>query len=68
MDLLDQIYSNPWYMRNNITPSQPEDDSFLTARLSIIQERLRQAHRSFDFALIATALSFGISLVGAPVN
>jgi len=54
-------------MRNNITPSQhyPEDDSLLTARLSIIQERLRQAHRSFDFALIATALSFGISLVGA---
>ena len=54
-------------MPNNITPFQPcpEPDFLLTARLSIIQDRLRQARRSFDFALIATALSFGISLVGA---
>ncbi len=33
--------------------------------MSIAAERLRQAHHSFNLALIATALSFGIGLVGA---
>lgn len=36
-----------------------------TIELSIAQERLRQAHHSFNLALIATAVSFGIGLVGA---
>ena len=46
--------------RHNIQPSH-ESNPYLW----IVQERLRQARRSFDFALIATALSFGISIVGA---
>jgi len=33
--------------------------------LSIAQERLRQARYSFNLALIATALSAGISLIGS---
>ncbi|MDB9321772.1 hypothetical protein PN483_22190 [Nodularia spumigena CS-591/04] len=54
-------------MSKNIMLSQPSPESnpLLTARLSIVQERIRQARYSFNFALIATALSFGISLVGA---
>ncbi len=32
--------------------------------LSIAQERLRQARYSFNLALVATALSAGISLIG----
>ncbi|MBD2416618.1 hypothetical protein H6G54_02610 [Anabaena cylindrica FACHB-243] len=47
--------------QHNIQPA-PKSNPYLTL---IIKERLRQARRSFDFALIATALSFGISLVGA---
>jgi hypothetical protein len=47
--------------QHKIKPS-PEYNPYLTL---IVQERLRQARHSFDFALIATALSFGISLVGA---
>lgn len=63
MDLLQQINQNYWIMTNqhNIQPSL-EFNPYLTL---IVKERLRQARRSFDFALIATALSFGISLVGA---
>lgn len=34
-------------------------------KLTIVQERLRQARRSFNLALIATALSACIGLVGA---
>ena len=33
--------------------------------MSIAKERLRQAHHSFNLALIATSVSFFISLVGA---
>ena len=36
-----------------------------TIELGIAQERLRQAHHSFNLALVATAVSFGISLIGA---
>ncbi|AFZ61280.1 hypothetical protein Anacy_6002 (plasmid) [Anabaena cylindrica PCC 7122] len=63
MDLSKQINQNYWIMTNqhNIQPA-PKSNPYLTL---IIKERLRQARRSFDFALIATALSFGISLVGA---
>ena len=47
--------------QHNIPPAS-ECNLYLTL---IVKERLRQARRSFDLALIATALSFGISLIGA---
>lgn len=54
-------------MSKNIVPSQlsPPPNPFLQVKLLIVQERLRQARRSFDLAIIATSLSFGISVVGA---
>ncbi len=45
--------------------NKPMPNSHSTIELSIAQERLRQAHHSFNLALIATALSFGINLIGA---
>jgi len=39
-----------------------ESNPYLTIKLSIVQERIRQARRSFDFALIATALYCVIKL------
>ena len=45
--------------------NKPIPNSHLTIELSIAQERLRQAHHSFNLALIATTMSFCISLVGA---
>ncbi len=39
--------------------------SYSVIELGIAQERLRQARYSFNLALIATALSAGISLVGS---
>ncbi|TBR56409.1 hypothetical protein B4U84_30065 [Westiellopsis prolifica IICB1] len=47
-------------MNNKLAPN-----SYSTIELSIAQERLRQARYSFNLALIATALSACISLVGA---
>jgi hypothetical protein len=47
--------------QHNIQPA-PESNPYLA---KIVDERLRQARRSFDFALIATSLSFAISLIGA---
>ena len=63
MELSKQIYQKHWIMTNkhNIKPA-PDSNPYLAL---IVKERLRQARRSFDFALTATALSFGISLVGA---
>ncbi|MEH1780263.1 MAG: hypothetical protein V7L26_14295 [Nostoc sp.] len=40
-------------------------NSYSKLELSIAQERLRQARYSFNLALIATALSACISLIGA---
>lgn len=45
--------------------NKPISNSHSTIELSIAQERLRQAHHSFNLALIATTVSFCISLVGA---
>lgn len=54
-------------MTKNIVLSQPNPhpDPYLTVKLTIVQERLRQARYSFNLALISTALSACISLVGA---
>ncbi len=49
-------------MNNKLAPN-----SYSTIELSIAQERLRQARYSFNLALIATALSACISLVGAGI-
>jgi hypothetical protein len=38
-----------------------------SVELSIFQERLRQARYSFNLAIVATAISFFISLVGAGI-
>lgn len=45
--------------------NKPIPNSHSTIELSIAQERLRQAHHSFNLALVATAVSFCISFVGA---
>lgn len=45
--------------------NKPIPNSHSTIELGIAQERLRQAHHSFNLALIATSVSFCISLVGA---
>lgn len=45
--------------------TKPILNSHSTIELNIAQERLRQARYSFNLALIATALSACISLVGA---
>lgn len=45
--------------------NQPIPTSNSTIELFITQERLRQARQSFNLALITTAVSFCISLVGA---
>ena len=47
-------------MNNNKYPN-----SHSTIELSIAVERLRQAHYSFNLSIIATTISFCISLVGA---
>lgn len=47
-------------MNNKLTPN-----SHLIIKLSIAQERLRQARYSFNLALITTGLSACISIVGA---
>lgn len=54
-------------MTKNIVLSQPSSkpDPYFIVKLTIVQERLRQARYSFNLALIATGLSFGISLIGA---
>nr|WP_322719787.1 hypothetical protein [Nostoc sp. ChiQUE02]MDZ8232841.1 hypothetical protein [Nostoc sp. ChiQUE02] len=51
----------------NATLSTPDPHyhSYSTIELSIAQERLRQAHHSFNLALFITAVSACISLVGA---
>lgn len=41
--------------------------SHSSIELSIAQERLRQSRYSFNLAIIATAVSFFISLVGAGI-
>lgn len=46
----------------NTLDSQP---TYTSIEVSIAQERLRQARYSFNLALVATALSACISLVGA---
>lgn len=62
MDLSKQIYQKHWIMtKHNIQPA-PDSNPYLAL---IVKERLRQARYSFNFGLTATALSFGISLVGA---
>ncbi|GBE95724.1 TRADD-N-associated membrane domain-containing protein [Nostoc cycadae] len=45
--------------------NKPTSNSRSIIELSIAQERLRQARYSFNLALITTALSAGISIVGA---
>lgn len=45
------------------TLKKPNSKSAL--KLNIADERLRQARHSFNLALIATALSAGISLIGS---
>lgn len=50
-------------MKNTLCNSN--NNPYLAVKLTIIQERLRQAHRSFDLALIATSVSVFISLTGA---
>jgi hypothetical protein len=54
-------------MNKIITISQPSPESkpYLAIKLSILQERLRQARCSFNLAVIATGISFSITLVGA---
>ena len=47
-------------MTNQLVPNSNSNIEW-----SIAQERLRQARYSFNFALITTAVSFCISLVGA---
>lgn len=44
-------------------PSRP--DSYSAIELSIVQERLRQAHFGFNLAFTATAISACVSLIGA---
>ncbi|ACK72077.1 hypothetical protein PCC7424_3696 [Gloeothece citriformis PCC 7424] len=45
--------------------NQPVPNSQEILELNIAQERLRQARYSFNLALIATAVSFCVSFVGA---
>ncbi|MBD2472371.1 TRADD-N-associated membrane domain-containing protein [Nostoc sp. FACHB-145] len=54
-------------MAKNIVISQPEPNSnpYLVVKLTIVQERLRQARYSFNLALTATGVSVCISLIGA---
>lgn len=44
--------------------NQPAPNSNSSIEESIAQERLRQGRLSFNLALIATAISFSISLIG----
>ncbi|MBD2774781.1 TRADD-N-associated membrane domain-containing protein [Iningainema tapete] len=47
------------------SPSNFNHDPYLAVKLSIAQERLRQAGHSFNLSLIATAVSAVITLTGA---
>ncbi|MBW4603994.1 MAG: hypothetical protein KME29_31620 [Calothrix sp. FI2-JRJ7] len=46
-------------------PQHKYADPLLKAKLLIIQERLRQAHYSFNFALISASVSLLVSITGA---
>ncbi|MBO3463024.1 hypothetical protein G7B40_041045 [Aetokthonos hydrillicola Thurmond2011] len=48
-----------------LSDSNPNPKPYLTLELSIASERLRQAHHSFNLALVATTVSFCISVIGA---
>lgn len=48
-----------------LQPQPQSGDINSVIEMSIAAERLRQAHHSFNLALVATAVSFGISLIGA---
>lgn len=48
-----------------LQPQPHSGDIKSVIEMSIAQERLRQSNHSFNLALIATAVSFCISLVGA---
>lgn len=45
--------------------SNPNSQPYLTIEFRIASERLRQAHHSFNLALVATTVSFCISVIGA---
>ena len=45
--------------------SNSNPQPYLTMELSIASECLRQAHHSFNLALVATTVSFCVSLIGA---
>ncbi len=51
------VYGLAWVQSNSVQIWQ--------IKCSIAQERLRQARYSFNMSIIATTISFGISLVGA---
>jgi hypothetical protein len=50
---------------NNHQPQNPRNNPLLIAKLTIIQERLRQARHSFNFALVSAGASVLISVTGA---
>ena len=51
--------------KNSSLPASARPEPYAAMELSIAQERLRQARLSFNLALIATATSACVSLLGA---